>query len=122
MHLDVTEAACLCVQVLIFSTMTRTLDIIEDLLDWRGFDFARLDGSTSTAERGDIVRSFSAPDSCVHVFLLSVRAGGVGLNLQAADTVIMYDTGKRILIAETVNRGFREFCKQVKLRAFSCYN
>ena len=53
---------------------------------------ARLDGTTATADRADIIRRFTTED--VPVMLLSVRAGGVGLNLQAADSVIMYDTGK----------------------------
>ncbi|KAL3148844.1 hypothetical protein ABBQ32_001720 [Trebouxia sp. C0010 RCD-2024] len=79
-------------KVLLFSTMTRALDVVEDYLDWRGFEHLRLDGAVSSAERGDLVQKFNAPGSAVSVFLLSVRAGGVGLNLQAADTVIMYDT------------------------------
>lgn len=79
--------------MLIFSTMTRALDIIEDYLDWAGLDSVRLDGNTPAAERGPIVQAFNAPDSDIPIFLLSVRAGGMGLNLQTADTVIMYDTG-----------------------------
>ncbi|KAK9798163.1 hypothetical protein WJX73_003156 [Symbiochloris irregularis] len=79
-------------KVLIFSTMTRALDIVEEYLDWAGLDSMRLDGSTAAAERGPLVQAFNAPDSTIPIFLLSVRAGGMGLNLQAADTVIMYDT------------------------------
>lgn len=82
-------------QVLIFSTMTRALDILEGYLDWRGWQCARLDGATPTAERGSIIASFNDPKRDINIFLLSVRAGGVGLNLQFADTVIMYDTGGR---------------------------
>jgi superfamily II DNA or RNA helicase len=86
-------------KVLIFSTMTRALDIIEDHLAWRGFPCSRLDGNTPTHKRGDIVNQFNNNnnnnnDGGGHpsfAFLLSFRAGGVGLNLQAADTVIMYD-------------------------------
>ena len=52
----------------------------------------RLDGNVPSAERAGIIQRFVAPE--VPVMLLSVRAGGVGLNLQAADTVIMYDTGR----------------------------
>ena len=84
-------------QVLIFSTMTRALDIIEEYLDWGGLEYVRLDGSTASADRGSIVQDFNAPGSTVSIFLLSVRAGGVGLNLQTADTVIMYDTGEPVL-------------------------
>ncbi|DBA74270.1 hypothetical protein WJX77_010300 [Trebouxia sp. C0004] len=79
-------------KVLLFSTMTRVLDVMEDYLDWRGFEHLRLDGAVSSADRGDLVQRFNTPGSAVSVFLLSMRAGGVGLNLQAADTVIMYDT------------------------------
>eukprot|EP00798_Chlamydomonas_sp_ICE-L_P010150 gene10150-8053_t len=78
-------------KVLLFCTMTRILDIIEELLDWRGFGFQRLDGSTPSSERGAIIQEFNEDPDCF-VFLLSLKAGGVGLNLQAADTVIMYDT------------------------------
>jgi SNF2 family DNA or RNA helicase len=67
---------------LIFCTMTRLLDVLESYMEWRGLGYLRLDGSTSSNE----------PDSPAFVFLLSVRAGGVGLNLQSADTVIFYDT------------------------------
>ena len=79
-------------KVLLFCTMTRVLDVMEEYLEWRGFEYCRLDGSTSAADRGELVRSFNAPGSNHFVFLLSVRAGGGGLNLQAADTVIFYDT------------------------------
>jgi superfamily II DNA or RNA helicase len=77
---------------LIFCTMTRLLDVLESYLEWRGLGYLRLDGSTSSNDRGALVDSFNAPDSPAFAFLLSVRAGGVGLNLQAADTVIFYDT------------------------------
>ena len=79
-------------KILIFCTMTRLLDVLEGYLEWRGLGFLRLDGSTSSDDRGALVDEFNAPDSSAFVFLLSVRAGGVGLNLQAADTVIFYDT------------------------------
>lgn len=79
-------------RVLIFCTMTRLLDVLEDYLHWRGLGYLRLDGSTGAADRGALVEEFNAPNSPAFAFLLSVRAGGVGLNLQAADTVIFYDT------------------------------
>ncbi len=53
-------AGC-CRQVLLFCTMTRALDVIEEYLGWRGFEFARLDGSTAAAERGGMVADFNAP-------------------------------------------------------------
>ncbi|KAG2497935.1 hypothetical protein HYH03_004197 [Edaphochlamys debaryana] len=79
-------------KVLLFCTMTRALDVVEEYLEWRGFEFARMDGNTSGGERGQLVADFNKPDSPTFIFLLSLRAGGVGLNLQAADTVILYDT------------------------------
>lgn len=140
------------VQVLLFSTMTRALDVVSDYLGWRGFRHLRLDGGTAAGKRGELVERFNDPGGrrgaartagtawrsvawrgsagwrrkdaawggaplwhvstgtvqhtaypwlpCVpagggvFVFLLSIRAGGVGLNLQGADTVIMYDTGE----------------------------
>lgn len=50
-----------CAQVLLFSTMTRVLDVVEDYLDWRGFEHLRLDGAVSSADRGDLVKRFNAP-------------------------------------------------------------
>jgi hypothetical protein len=79
-------------RVLLFCTMTRLLDVLEEYLAWRGYEYLRLDGSTGGAERGEVVNAFQAAGSTAFVFLLSVRAGGFGLNLQSADTVIMYDT------------------------------
>ena len=70
--------------------MTTALDVIEEYLDWRGWPSVRMDGSTPSEERGQLVDRFNK-DSSLFVFLLSTRAGGVGLNLQAADTAIMYD-------------------------------
>lgn len=48
-------------QVLLFSTMTRALDVIEDYLQWRGWSWLRLDGGTSSADRGDLVNDFNSP-------------------------------------------------------------
>ncbi|KAG1668599.1 hypothetical protein FOA52_001468 [Chlamydomonas sp. UWO 241] len=79
-------------KVLLFCTMTRMLDVIEELLHWHGHRFLRLDGSTPLSERGELVAEFNNPASNTFVFLLSMRAGGVGINLQAADTVIFYDS------------------------------
>ena len=72
--------------------MTRLLDVLEDYLDWRGYRYVRLDGSVSGHERGAIIDRFNEEGSEHFVFLLSIRAGGQGLNLQSADTVIIYDT------------------------------
>ncbi|XP_058108290.1 chromatin structure-remodeling complex protein SYD-like isoform X2 [Magnolia sinica] len=79
-------------RVLLFSTMTRLLDIMEEYLSWKGYKYLRLDGHTSGSERGALIEEFNRPDSPTFIFLLSIRAGGVGVNLQAADTVIIFDT------------------------------
>ena len=52
----------------------------------------RLDGSTKHEDRGQLLKEFNAPDSDYFIFMLSTRAGGLGLNLQSADTVILFDS------------------------------
>jgi len=79
-------------RVLIFSQMTRLLDILEDYMRWRGFTYARIDGQTKQEDRDDAMDAFNAPNSPMFAFLLSTRAGGLGINLQTADTVILYDS------------------------------
>ncbi|KAL3626246.1 putative ATP-dependent DNA helicase chr12 [Castilleja foliolosa] len=77
---------------LIFSQMTKLMTILGDYLAFKGFKFLRLDGSTNTGDRGELLKQFNAPDSPYFIFLLSTRAGGLGLNLQTADTVIIFDS------------------------------
>ena len=60
---------------------------MEDFLAYRGMKYLRLDGMTKQDERGSMLKNFNAADSDYFVFLLSTRAGGLGLNLQTADTV-----------------------------------
>ena len=72
--------------------MVKCLDIIGDYLDWRKYTYLRLDGSTGTDVRADLLDKFNAPDSPYFLFMLSTRAGGMGLNLQTADTVIIFDS------------------------------
>ncbi|XP_011034240.1 PREDICTED: chromatin structure-remodeling complex protein SYD-like isoform X2 [Populus euphratica] len=79
-------------RVLFFSTMTRLLDVMEEYLTWKQYRYLRLDGHTSGGDRGSLIDSFNQQDSPYFIFLLSIRAGGVGVNLQAADTVIIFDT------------------------------
>ncbi|KAH7655866.1 Nucleoplasmin ATPase protein [Dioscorea alata] len=79
-------------RVLLFSQMTRLIDILEIYLQLHDFKYLRLDGSTKTEERGSLLKQFNAPDSPYFMFLLSTRAGGLGLNLQTADTVIIFDS------------------------------
>ena len=57
-----------------------------------GYRYLRLDGGTKSDDRGQLLEMFSAPDSPYFIFLLSTRAGGLGLNLQVADTVIIFDS------------------------------
>ena len=60
--------------------------------DYRGYRFLRLDGSTKAGERAEYTRLFNMPDSEYFLFMLSTRAGGLGMNLQTADTVILFDS------------------------------
>lgn len=79
-------------RTLVFSQMTTALDYMEDFLCAIGLQYLRLDGSTKADERQDMLNAFNAPDSPYFCFLLSTRAGGLGLNLQTADTVIIFDS------------------------------
>lgn len=79
-------------RVLIFFQMTKVMDIMEDFLKMMNWKYFRLDGSTKTEERAVFVQQFNAENSDVHVFILSTRAGGLGLNLQTADTVVIFDS------------------------------
>lgn len=79
-------------RVLIFSQMVRMLDIIGDYLVLRGLPFQRLDGTISAAIRKASINHFNAAGSPDFVFLLSTRAGGLGINLMTADTVIIFDS------------------------------
>lgn len=72
--------------------MTQIMDIMEDFCIYRGFRHMRLDGSTKAEIRSQQLKEFNAPNSPYFVFLLSTRAGGLGLNLQTADTVIIFDS------------------------------
>lgn len=79
-------------KVLIFSQMVRVLDLIEELLKMKNFRYERLDGSTSSSSRSHSVDRFNRKSLKRFVMLLSTRAGGLGLNLTAADIVIIYDS------------------------------
>ena len=78
-------------KVLLFSTMTQILDMIEDYLSLRDYLYVRLDGDTNVQDRKENIKNFNT-DSNIFLFLISTRAGGVGLNLASADTVIIYDS------------------------------
>ncbi|XWS08636.1 hypothetical protein CRYUN_Cryun40dG0018600 [Craigia yunnanensis] len=79
-------------RVLIFSQMTRLLDILEDYLMFRGYLYCRIDGNTGGEDRDASIEAFNKPGSEKFVFLLSTRAGGLGINLATADVVIIYDS------------------------------
>ena len=79
-------------QVLIFSQFKITLNVLEDYLNIRGYKYCRFDGDTTLEEREKAIDDFTAPGSDRFVFLLSTRAGGLGINLMTADTVVLYDS------------------------------
>ena len=79
-------------KVLLFCQMTALMSILEDYMLFRGYRYLRLDGTTKSEDRGQLLEMFNKEDSPYFVFMLSTRAGGLGLNLQTADTVIIYDS------------------------------
>ncbi|KAJ8289884.1 hypothetical protein GJAV_G00006390 [Gymnothorax javanicus] len=79
-------------RVLIFSQMTKMLDLMEDFLENEGYKYERIDGSVTGSMRQEAIDRFNAPGAAQFVFLLSTRAGGLGINLATADTVIIYDS------------------------------
>jgi len=79
-------------KVLIFSQMTRCLDILSDFLRWRGYPCERIDGAVKGDDRQSAIDRYCDPKSNSFVFLLCTKAGGVGINLTAADTVVIFDS------------------------------
>ncbi|KAK9398317.1 chromodomain-helicase-DNA-binding protein 3 [Crotalus adamanteus] len=79
-------------RVLIFSQMTKMLDLLEDFLDYEGYKYERIDGGITGALRQEAIDRFNAPGAQQFCFLLSTRAGGLGINLATADTVIIFDS------------------------------
>ncbi|KAF2404778.1 SNF2 family DNA-dependent ATPase domain-containing protein [Trichodelitschia bisporula] len=78
-------------RVLLYFQMTRMIDLMEEYLTYRNYKYCRLDGSTKLEDRRDTVADFQTRPE-IFVFLLSTRAGGLGINLTSADTVIFYDS------------------------------
>lgn len=78
-------------KALIFSQMTRMLDVLEVFLNLHGYYYLRLDGSTKPEQRQILMQRFNTNPK-IFVFILSTRSGGVGMNLTGADTVIFYDS------------------------------
>ncbi|KAL6465084.1 hypothetical protein MHYP_G00274010 [Metynnis hypsauchen] len=79
-------------RVLIFSQMTKMLDLLEDFLEFEGYKYERIDGGITGGLRQEAIDRFNAPGAQQFCFLLSTRAGGLGINLATADTVIIYDS------------------------------
>merc|ERR1711937_139405 len=79
-------------KVLCFTQMTQVISIMEDYFAYKGYKYLRLDGTTKSDDRGDMLADFNQKDSDYFIFILSTRAGGLGLNLQTADTVIIFDS------------------------------
>ncbi|XP_028330390.1 chromodomain-helicase-DNA-binding protein 3 isoform X3 [Gouania willdenowi] len=79
-------------RVLVFSQMTKMLDLLEDFLDYEGYKYERIDGGVTGALRQEAIDRFNAPGACQFCFLLSTRAGGLGINLATADTVVIFDS------------------------------
>lgn len=78
-------------RVLLYFQMTRMIDLMEEYLTYRSYKYLRLDGSTKLEDRRDTVHDFQTKPE-IFIFLLSTRAGGLGINLTTADTVIFYDS------------------------------
>ncbi|OJT13954.1 ISWI chromatin-remodeling complex ATPase ISW2 [Trametes pubescens] len=79
-------------RVLIFSQMSRMLDILEDYCLFRQYKYCRIDGSTAHEDRIVAIDEYNKPDSEKFIFLLTTRAGGLGINLTTADIVVLYDS------------------------------
>ncbi|XP_031496112.1 ATP-dependent DNA helicase DDM1 [Nymphaea colorata] len=79
-------------KILIFSQMTKLLDLLDYYFDEKGLLVCRIDGSVKLEERQKQIKEFNDLNSNVNIFLLSTRAGGLGINLTAADTCILYDS------------------------------
>ncbi|SGY14271.1 BQ5605_C010g06124 [Microbotryum silenes-dioicae] len=79
-------------RVLVFSQMVRMLDILSDYCALRGYLYQRLDGTVPSETRRKAIEHYNAPESPDFVFLLSTRAGGLGINLETADTVVIFDS------------------------------
>lgn len=110
-------------RTLIFSQMTKMIDILEDYMRYRKIKFFRLDGQTSLADRRDMVREFQRNPE-YFAFLLSTRAGGLGINLTGADTVIFYDNDwNPTMDAQAMDRVHRiGQTKQVTVYRLVCKN
>lgn len=78
-------------RMLIFTQFLSVLDLLERFLEGMKLKFARLDGGTTQSERQEAIDLFNRKDSPLSCFILSTRAGGVGINLTTADTIVLFD-------------------------------
>lgn len=92
-------------RVLLYSQMTRMIDILEDFMSYRRHKYIRLDGSSRISDRRDMVEDFQTRTD-IFVFILSTRAGGLGINLTAADTVIFYDSDWNPTVDQQVRKKY----------------
>ncbi|KAL1801572.1 hypothetical protein ACET3X_001914 [Alternaria dauci] len=111
-------------RLLIFSQFLDMLNIIEDFLDGMQLPYQRLDGTMGSLEKQKRIDQFNAPDSPLFAFLLSTRAGGVGINLATADTVIILDPDwnphqdlQAIARAHRIGQKKKVLCLQLATRA-----
>eukprot|EP00340_Litonotus_pictus_P005588 CAMPEP_0170515282 /NCGR_PEP_ID=MMETSP0209-20121228/1721_1 /TAXON_ID=665100 ORGANISM="Litonotus pictus, Strain P1" /NCGR_SAMPLE_ID=MMETSP0209 /ASSEMBLY_ACC=CAM_ASM_000301 /LENGTH=1089 /DNA_ID=CAMNT_0010799683 /DNA_START=4 /DNA_END=3273 /DNA_ORIENTATION=+ len=80
-------------KVLVFSQMVTLINILDDYCRYRNYKFCRIDGSTSREDRDRQIDAFQSPDNTdIFIFLLSTRSGGLGINLHAANTVVIFDS------------------------------
>ncbi|XP_058868222.1 helicase SRCAP [Acipenser ruthenus] len=91
LHTLLRQLKCGGHRVLIFTQMTRMLDVLEQFLNYHGHIYLRLDGTTKVEQRQSLMERFNA-DRRIFCFILSTRSGGVGVNLTGADTVVFYDS------------------------------
>ena len=105
-------------KALVFSLSVQMLDILEAFVISRGYSFSRLDGATSQRERQALVDEFNR-DATKKVFLISTRAGGVGLNLQSASRVVIFDVNwNPSYDLQAQDRAYRSQQKRVKVYRF----
>ena len=113
-------------RVLIFSQMVRMLDVIGEYMALRRFKFQRLDGGIRGDLRTRAMEHFNAEGSEDFAFLLSTRAGGLGINLATADTVIIFDSDwnpqndLQVRVRRTSNKFF-EFSKKITMKNYSFF-
>lgn len=79
-------------KVLIFSQFTRMLDLLEEYLQYRQYKYEKIDGSVKSKERQNAIDRFNSNEKKRDVFILSTKAGGLGINLTSANVVIIFDS------------------------------